>query len=438
MRWDEVLEPGLIKRREQILNLVNSAEFRELVSYYSHRSFFNILNISRKETVHSDFLLWFFHPDGNHELGEYPLKKLLEALTIPINRSQKTNKAEKFPEELEDIVISGNYSLKDTHIEREKNTGNGFVDIYIETQLLLYQNPEETRKIKIIIENKVKSKEGDKQTDRYYEWAKKMDLIDGAYSIFVFLTPLNNTDFEQLSEPECKCKHYIQLNYQYMVDYIIEPCKKKKSPQETEFLIDNYLRTLSFPALQTEINESERGDIVMAIGERERHLLRNFWESHKELLIATFTALKDDPEISKEDRDKIDNGLSVVIKAGSKDNTKYSFNGGIYPKNRLVLEVIKKYVKDNPMITYDEIIKVFPDEIQGTRFGVMKKSAVAQDIFDSSGIARHFIKEDELIQIADAEIAVCNQWGIIKGNEYNSNISKFIRKAKELGYIIEY
>jgi len=66
MRWDKALEPGLIKRREQILNLVNSAEFRELVSYYSHKSFFNILNISRKETVHNDFLLWFFHPEGNH------------------------------------------------------------------------------------------------------------------------------------------------------------------------------------------------------------------------------------------------------------------------------------------------------------------------------------------------------------------------------------
>lgn len=431
------MEPGAINRREQILKLKNSVEFQELVSYYSRKSIFNVLNISRKETIHSDFLVWFFHPDGNHELGEYPLKKLLETLTIPINRRQKANKADKFPQELEDIIISGNYSLKDVQIEREKNTGNGFIDIYIEVQLLLYKNPEEIRKLRIILENKVKSKEGSEQTDRYYKWAKNMDLSDGAYSIFVFLTPLTNADFEQLDEPECKCKQYIQLNYQYLVDYIIEPCKKMKIPQDAEFFIDNYLRTLSFPALQTDINESERGDIVMAIGERERNLLRNFWEAHKELLIATFTALKDDPEISQEEREKIDNGLSVVMKAGSKDTTKYSFNGGIYPKNRLVLEVIRKYAEDNPKTTYDELLEVFPDEMQGTKFGVVKKIKEATEIYESSGTARHFIKLEELIPLADEQIAVCNQWGIIKGNENNSNINKFIRKARELGYIIK-
>lgn len=424
------MELEVVNRREQILKLVNSLEYQELVSYYSHKSFFNILNISRKETVHSDFLAWFFNPEENHELGEYPLKKLLETLTIPINRSQKLNKADKFPEELEDIIISGNYSINNTQIVREKNTGNGFIDIYIEVQLLVQKNLEDTRKLRIILENKVKSKESDMQTDRYFRWAKNMDLTDEGNSIFVFLTPLTNADYEKLNEPECRCKQYIQLNYQYMVDFVIEPCRKMQIPQQAEMFIDNYLRTLSFPALQTETNESERGDIIMAIGEREKHLLRNFWEAHKELLIATFTALKDDPEISDEERAKIDGGLAVVIKAGSKDNTKYIFNEKTHSKNRLVLAVVSKYIDDNPQVTYEELLKVFPDQLQGTRYGVLRTYKEAQQVFEDSGTARHFIKTEEVIKLTDELISVCNQWGI-------DNINKFIRKAEELGYNIE-
>ena len=44
------------------------------------------------------------------------------------------------------------------------------------------------------------------------------------------------------------------------------------------------------------------------------------------------------------------------------DYTKYHFNGKKHlPKNRLVLEVIKKYIQDNPSIAYSELLKVFPD-----------------------------------------------------------------------------
>lgn len=71
-------------RKEQIIKLVNSNSFRELSSFYTQNSFFNILNISRKETAHSDFLAWLFNPNSNHELGSYALCKLLETIIIPL------------------------------------------------------------------------------------------------------------------------------------------------------------------------------------------------------------------------------------------------------------------------------------------------------------------------------------------------------------------
>lgn len=415
------------KIRDQIINLVNSNDFQELVSYYSQKSFFNILNISRKEAVHSDFLAWLFNPGSTHELGDYPLRKLLETIILPINRSQNKDKGNKFPEDLEDIIISGNYSISDAIIEREKNTGNGFIDIYIDLNLFIQNNPSEARRLRIIVENKVKSKEGDIQTERYYKWAKKLDQLDNCQSVFVFLTPLNNTSFEKLTEPECLCKSYIQLNYQYLVDYTIEPCRKRRIPNEAEILINNYIRTLSFPAILQDDNE--RGDIIMAIGERERLLLRNFWDANKELLIAVITALKDDPEISEEEQQMIDNGLNAVIKVGSKDNTKYRFQDNIYPKNRLVLAVVKQYVKDNSPIVFEDLKNIFPDNLQGS-LGVVRPRSEAQKIMDEGGIPRHFLKDNELISLEDMDVAVCNQWGI-------GNINKFIKRSIELKYEIK-
>lgn len=426
------MQYDIVKIKEDIINLVNSAEYQELYSYYSQSSFFNILNLSRKETIHSEFLAWLFNSKANHELGDYAIRKLLETLALIVNKFQKTNKENKFPLEIEDIIISGNYDIDNVIVQREKNAGgNGFIDIYIELDVVIQNEPLQ---LSLVIENKVKSREGDKQTTRYYEWSKK----ECYKTIFVFLTPLSNAEFENLSEPECECKNYIQLNYQYIVDYIIEPCKRLKIPDEARMFIENYLRTLSYPALQLDTKESERGDIVMAIGERERNLLRNFWEAHKELLIAAISALKDDPEISDEDRISINNGLEAVIKASNKDTSKYSFNGSKYAKNRLVLAVIKKYVEDNPNVTYKELKRIFPDKMQGTKHGVFQSLKSAIEIYEETDIPRHFIKDDEVVQLSDEKIAVCSQWGINRNDEYNSNINKFIRKANELGYLISH
>jgi len=422
------------RRKQQILSLVNSAEFNQLESYYSLNSFFNILNISRKETVHSDFLVWLLDPKSKHALNDYALKKLLETIILPINKAQESDKENKFPADLEDFIIAGNYKIAEATVTREKNTSDGFIDIYIEVELILPSNSK--RNLQIIIENKVKSKEGSYQTSRYYKWAKDKDLTEDTQSIFVYLTPLSNVLFEQLTEPECDCKDYIQLNYQYIVDYVIEPVRKMRIPKEAEIFIDNYLRTLSYPSLQLETKENERGEIIMAIGEQERNLLRNFWEAHKELLIATITALRDDPEVPEDEREKLDEGLTAVIKVSSKDFSKYDFEGQQYAKNRLVHAVVKRYLGDHPDTTFAQLKEIFPDMMQGTKYCVFMKKSEAEKVLADSGTARHFLKESEILETSDEQIAVSTQWGINKLAEFNSNINKFIRAAKELSYNI--
>lgn len=112
----------------------------------------------------------------------------------------------------------------------------------------------------------------------------------------------------------------------------------------------------------------------------------------------------------------------------SKDMSKYKFNGKMLGKGRLVLEVIKQHVENNPNITFSELERQFPRKIQGSR-GVFSSEEEAIEIRNRDR-RRHFIKADELITLSDSTIAVCSQWGI-------KNIGKFISVAQKYGHKIE-
>lgn len=107
---------------------------------------------------------------------------------------------------------------------------------------------------------------------------------------------------------------------------------------------------------------------------------------------------------------------------GKKDVTKYSFkehkNLG---KGRLVLAVIKDYVENNPDISLEDLLKVFPGKYHGT-YPIIKK---VEEI-PEKGRVRYFMKDKDRIDLLDSKIAVCNQWGI-------TNIDTFIKVCKTIG-----
>lgn len=113
----------------------------------------------------------------------------------------------------------------------------------------------------------------------------------------------------------------------------------------------------------------------------------------------------------------------------SKDTTKYSFNDNIYGKGRLALAIVKKFVEENPNITYSGLDSIFHRSLQGSQ-GVFLTQQEAEEIYSETSRRRHFLKAEELIKIADSTIAVSNQWGM-------GNINNLISKAKELGYRID-
>jgi len=102
------------------------------------------------------------------------------------------------------------------------------------------------------------------------------------------------------------------------------------------------------------------------------------------------------------------------------------FQGKVYAKNRLVLAIIKNYVEQhNP--TYEELSKVFDKSLQGS-LGVVELYSEAVKISDAS--KRFFLKDEDIIDLSNAKVVVCTQWGIF-------NIVKFIKQAKSLGFNID-
>lgn len=110
----------------------------------------------------------------------------------------------------------------------------------------------------------------------------------------------------------------------------------------------------------------------------------------------------------------------------NRDKTKYMFEGKVFPKNRLVLAIIKKYANEhNP--TFLELSQVFDKSLQGS-LGVVELYDVAIKTSDAS--KRYFLKDEDVLVLNNEKVVVCTQWGIF-------NIIKFVKRAQALGFNIE-
>ena len=234
--------------------------------------------------------------------------------------------------ELYDAIITDDLTIKNVEIETEKVLQNaGRLDIYIEL-FISYNGIQKT--VKVIIENKVTAKETNDQTRRYYEYFEK-DKNDDVVLLYVYLTPLSSLELIELSESQCACKAFIQINYQAIVDLLIEPVLHQDIPIKTKMILAEYLQSLSQPALEDE--ENQQKGLIMAIGNEERELLAKFWDKNQKLILASLYAMSSDPDQDKDVRDSIGTALdSISEKTRDRSLLSISYN------NQVEVEHIKK------------------------------------------------------------------------------------------------
>ena len=261
------------KIREMLKNFHNDPNVQKLLARYRRKSISEIYGVARRELSHSLFLAWLFDSQADHGLGALACNKLMIMLASHENRN--------YP--ILNPFLVGQQMLRN-EVTTECAIDNGRPDIII---------IDKDNNIRLIIECKVVAKETNDQTARYYKADGKEK--DGHTNIYVYLTP-NGADSP-------KCKEFIHINYQEIIDDILNPILKDEnlSPR-TKFIIDDYILALEKPAEEFEENNNNKNkkNIIMGEGKEYRELLEKFWNNNNKLIIECLQSLSesDDSEIA--------------------------------------------------------------------------------------------------------------------------------------------
>lgn len=277
------------------LDMINSEEYIKLYEYYNQKTFMDVLGVSRRENEHSSFLAWLFSPTENHGMGDYPLKKLLQTIAFRCQKAKESNPCyspendknllnDKNSKYLENLIF-GNYKIQSAEKAlREKGIPNQKrLDIFIELEIL-FNSESETKKINLLIENKITSSENGNQTIDYAKWLFEQD----GYAIPVYLMVATNKELKNLSEKQKpESKEFLTLNYQYLMDGVFEPCLLECKTDFGKNLLLEYIKCLG-KALEAVEDPKNPRTLVMAISKNEKSLVKQLWDNYEEALVEQF------------------------------------------------------------------------------------------------------------------------------------------------------
>ena len=153
----------------EYFELINSKEWMDFYNY-CNVGIFKQIDFFRYEDVHTNYLASLFKKDNVFQLDTKPLELLIELL--------KTREDEKTRYKLSNIDFNRDIITKaSTYTQRP--IAKGRLDLLIDFSI-------SNKEYNIILENKLLSSEGEKQTEKYQEYFEgKHDDIE---YIYVFLS----------------------------------------------------------------------------------------------------------------------------------------------------------------------------------------------------------------------------------------------------------
>ena len=385
METDNLTEQEI---KDLIIKFNLDESINDLKKYYATPTTWDIINQSRKETRHTQFLAWFFgNKDFNADPNAGPIKKLIVLLLKWANMQD----CAEYDEALANSIYSQNLSILSYNViaefpifikrpsEHTPAYEEGDIDIVIKCTAMV--NDVE-RNINIVIENKIGSpetikcfdkdgkrldkpnKNNDKtvlyQTEAYYQYITKKYKDD--INIFAFLKP-TNCKLEDIERAECKCDKYIQINYQELLDNIIQPVSDQKDISvENMYRLKDYIKTLGKPAETGDDKDSDtnKNIIIMAMEQKERELLTTFFKNNEDLIRAAINALGI-PELSQ--------SMEKVAQGGHPRRA-YAINGNGSYSMYDVLEKFVEYRLANSSDSVQDINKEITGYIGGGRVNV--------------------------------------------------------------------
>ena len=128
---------------EKLLRLKNSKAWLQLKSYCED-NFLNQLDFFRFEDLQTNFLASLLKPNNIYGLGDYPMRLLLELITVK-TKSEDWN-----------LDVLSDYSLYIKKVTTQKPVKNYRLDLVVEFEI-------DKKTYELILENKLFSIEGEKQ-----------------------------------------------------------------------------------------------------------------------------------------------------------------------------------------------------------------------------------------------------------------------------------
>jgi len=157
----------------------------------------------------------------------------------------------------------------------------------------------------------------------------------------------------------------------------------------------------------------------MAIGEKERKLLTNFWESNEKLIMATLYAISSDPKQEKDVRDKISETLQSISSSGGKDKSsiiiKYKDQEYIIDKKADIGSKTVDILLKNNLIN-NESIKILENDTSCGFILIKERKDITESEIEYT---RYPLNKPPELVYNNREYYIVRNWGI-------GNIDKFI------------
>jgi hypothetical protein len=197
-------------------------ELDKVVTLSGGFNIFRVLRNGETEIRHSNVLAWLLDPQGDHGLGDTFLREFV------LSAVESTDQ--------HSISVSEAYLLDfdDVRILREFHN----IDILIES---------ESKKLIVVIENKIRSTDGNNQLEKYRTFINEEYSSEKKYrKLFVYLT-LDGTEPGQDSE------YWTLISYKYHILHVLRKILDSGVlSEERRMFIDHYSKTLQDLTMENE------------------------------------------------------------------------------------------------------------------------------------------------------------------------------------------
>jgi dsDNA-binding SOS-regulon protein len=312
---------------KQIIDFNGDKDVIALREKFNRPSFFEIISKERSETTYSAFLKWLFQENNLDKDACNPLALLLDVLVRRSEEQKAFVDTILSTEVVKRSIVTRTLNIRPVKVETEKYVSNlaqaiidtpckvvgelvendlkkiaaksqDRIDLFVDCEIDC--DNLKAKRMQIVIENKIDSAEGGRktkknaigvvgydnatQTKRYYLGTKytpcdangkpcgidEMDVLQ----IYVYLTP------QKPYQDGCSDNHFIQINYQDIVDNILMPMLASSSLSiRSRFFLEEFLNQLVFPSLD--------GSMILpsiAIGKENSEELNKIWKKYQPLL----------------------------------------------------------------------------------------------------------------------------------------------------------